>query len=144
MNQFPVWTCSLLMKFRQLLVPSHSSSVWECNYTQNAYSSFCLPAAYSVRCISHEAEEMGGLCLSICQSVWMSVCLPFKLSWIRQQVIWRAGDRHPITKKKLEMSCSVVYICFFLLPSLSLRHSFTFLHLKFILFPNSMHVSKAV
>lgn len=62
-NQFPVWTCSFLMKFSQLLVPSHSFSVWEYNYTQNAYSSLCLPAAYSVRCISHEAEEMRSLCL---------------------------------------------------------------------------------
>lgn len=51
------------MKFSQLLVPSHSFSVWEYNYTQNAYSSLCLPAAYSVRCISHEAEEMRSLCL---------------------------------------------------------------------------------
>lgn len=119
-NQFPVWTCSLLMKFSQLLVPSHSSSVWEYNYTQNAYSSLCLPAAYSVRCISHEAEEMRSLCLylSICQSAWMSVCLPLKLSWIRQQVTWRAGDHHPITKKKLEKSSSVVSSYFFLLPPL--------------------------
>lgn len=50
-NQFPVWTCSLLMKFSQLLVPSPFSSVREYNYVENAYSSFCLPAAYSVRCI---------------------------------------------------------------------------------------------
>lgn len=105
------------MKFSQLLVSSHSSSVWEYNYTQNAYSSFCLPAAYSVRCISHEAEEMRSLCLylSICQSATLCVRLPLRLSWIRQQVTWRAGDHHPITEEKLEMSSSVVYICFFLL-----------------------------
>lgn len=123
-NQFPVRTCSFLMKFSQLLVPSHSSSVWEYNYTQNAYSSFCLPAAYSVKGISHEAEEMKSLCLypSICQSAWMSVCLPLRLSWIRQQVTWQAGDHHPITKKKLEMSSSVVYICLCVL--LSLLYSF--------------------
>lgn len=104
-----VWTCTLLMKFSQLLVPSHSFSVWEYNYTQNAYSSFCLPAAYSVRCISHEAEEVMCLCLylSICQSVWLSVHLPLRLSWIRQQVTWWAGDHHPITKKKLETQISL-------------------------------------
>lgn len=61
-----------LMEFSQLLVPSYSSSVWEYNYTQNAYSSFCLPAAYSVRCISHEAEEMRSLYLS----VRLTVCKP--------------------------------------------------------------------
>lgn len=140
-NQFPVWTCSLLMKFSQLLVPSHSSSVWEYNYTQNAYSSFCLPAAYSVRCISHEAEEMRSLCLylSICQSAWMSVCLPLRLSWIRQQVTWRAGDHHPITKKKLEMSSSVVHICFFLLLPLLYPFYATILLIKHL----SLHFQTA-
>lgn len=65
------------MKFSQLLVPSHSSSVWEYNYTQNAYSSFCLPTAYSVRCISHEAEEMRKpVSVSVYLSVRLNVCMP--------------------------------------------------------------------
>lgn len=76
-----------IMKFSHLLVPSLSFCVWEYNYSQNAYSSFCLPAAYSVRFIrpwSGRDEEP--VSVSICQSAWLSVCLPLRLSWIRQQV----------------------------------------------------------
>ena len=61
--QFPVQTCSLLMKFSHLFVHSHSSCVGKYNYTKNACSSFCLSAVYSVRSIIPEAEEMISQCL---------------------------------------------------------------------------------
>lgn len=96
-NQFPVWTCLFLMKFKHLLVPPPPISfcVWEYNYTQNAYSSFCLPAAYSVRFIrpwSGRDEEP--VSVSICQCAWLSVCLLLRLSWIRHQVTQWPADHH--------------------------------------------------
>lgn len=51
------------MTFSQVISPFHSLSVWEYNYVEDAYSSLCLAAVYSVRCISHEAEETRSLCL---------------------------------------------------------------------------------
>ena len=146
-NQFPVWTCSFLMKFSQLLVPSHSSTVLEYNYTQNAYSSFCLPAAYSVRCMNHEAEEMRSLCLylSFCQSAWLCVRLPLRLSWIG----WQWHDKQvTITQlpKWIEMSSSVVYIfsffscLFYTLFLCLLCHSFTKKHLWLHYISNSMQI----
>lgn len=62
-NKFPVWTCSFQMTFSQVISPFHSLSVWEYNYVEDAYSSLCLAAVCSVRCISHEAEETRSLCL---------------------------------------------------------------------------------
>lgn len=75
-NKFPVWTCWFQMEFSQSLVLGHSFAVWEYNYVQNAYSSLCLAAAYSVRCISHEAEEMRSLSLylSVSPPEWLYAC----------------------------------------------------------------------
>lgn len=87
-------------EFQWVISPSHSLSVWEYNYTQNAYSSLCLSAACSVRCISHEAEEMRCVSRFVCQLAWLSVRPPLGLSTIRQQVICQAGDYHLVAKNK--------------------------------------------
>lgn len=64
------------MTFSQVISPFHSLSVWEYNYVEDAYSSLCLAAVCSVRCISHEAEETRSpVSLSFCQSP-LSGCMP--------------------------------------------------------------------
>jgi len=121
-NRFPAWTCLCFHnKSSQLLIPSHSPSVGNViKLKMLPHPSACLLPTV---CQLHEPwsrRDEEPVSVSVSLSVRLTVCEPALSDYPGSGSRWH-GEQVTITQlpqRNPRWASSVVYICFFLLPSL--------------------------